>query len=348
MQYCNLLLLFLIYLITACQNNSNPAKEEAYAEPSRTPVIFDTDANNELDDQHALAYLLFNQGVFDILGITVNRTLSGGGIKKHVEEAARVVKLCNVDTPIHTGADADFNTIKNNLNKPDFDGATAVNFIIDKAREAREGKLLLLPVGKLTNIALALKKAPDIVPKVRVLWMGSNYPEPGEYNQDNDTASLNYILETDVEFEIATVRYGKDSGTDAVRVTPAEVETNVKGKGPKIADPVTGRHGNTFSNFGDYAYDLFQHIDLYGDPPARALFDMAAVAIAKNPDWATATTIPAPKLVNNTWIDQPDNPRKIVLWEFLPKPGKSDLNRLIGRFGRFQRKNLYAFIIGGT
>jgi purine nucleosidase len=26
----------------------------------RIPVIFDTDANNELDDQHALAYLLFN------------------------------------------------------------------------------------------------------------------------------------------------------------------------------------------------------------------------------------------------------------------------------------------------
>ena len=28
--------------------------------PSKQKVIFDTDANNELDDQHALAYLLFN------------------------------------------------------------------------------------------------------------------------------------------------------------------------------------------------------------------------------------------------------------------------------------------------
>ena len=36
----------------------------------KIPVIFDTDANNELDDQHALAYLLFNADVFDIKGIT--------------------------------------------------------------------------------------------------------------------------------------------------------------------------------------------------------------------------------------------------------------------------------------
>ena len=28
------------------------------------PVIFDTDANNELDDQHALAYLLLNDSTF--------------------------------------------------------------------------------------------------------------------------------------------------------------------------------------------------------------------------------------------------------------------------------------------
>ena len=32
-----------------------------YAEGIR--VLFDSDANNELDDQHALAYLLFNGGI---------------------------------------------------------------------------------------------------------------------------------------------------------------------------------------------------------------------------------------------------------------------------------------------
>ena len=31
---------------------------------SRIRVIFDTDTNNEVDDQHALAYLLFNGNAF--------------------------------------------------------------------------------------------------------------------------------------------------------------------------------------------------------------------------------------------------------------------------------------------
>jgi purine nucleosidase len=34
----------------------------------RHHVIFDTDANNEIDDQHALAYLLFNGDVFAVEG----------------------------------------------------------------------------------------------------------------------------------------------------------------------------------------------------------------------------------------------------------------------------------------
>jgi len=48
---------------------------------------------------------------------------------------------------------------------------------------------------------------------------------------------------------------------------------------------------------------------------ARALFDMAAVSIVKNADWASPVVIPAPILVDGTWQDRPDNPRTITLWE---------------------------------
>ncbi len=51
------------------------------------PVIFDTDANNELDDQHALAYLLLNDEKFNTIGVTVNATRNGGEIQAHVKEA---------------------------------------------------------------------------------------------------------------------------------------------------------------------------------------------------------------------------------------------------------------------
>ena len=54
---------------------------------------------------------------------------------------------------------------------------------------------------------------------------------------------------------------------------------------------------------------------MHGNPPTRALFDMAAVAIVKNSSWAEKVEIPSPKLVGNGWIDLPENPNKIYYWE---------------------------------
>ncbi|MCP5546858.1 MAG: nucleoside hydrolase [Akkermansiaceae bacterium] len=289
----------------------------ARAEPEKIRVILDTDANNELDDQHAIAYLLFSGDTFNIEGVTVNRTRNGGGLDKHLAEARRVVRLCGSENtvPVLPGADRDFNRIKGDLERPDFDGAEAVDFILRKAREPENRQLVLLPIGKLTNIALALAKDPSIASRVRIVWLGSNYPEPGEYNQNDDEAALDFILHTNVRFEIALVRSGKPSGTAAVVATLDEINRTMPGTGPRIDPPVTGRHGDRFSCFGDYSVSLFKNIKLHGSPPARSLYDMAAVAIVRNAAWATPRSIPAPILKDGKWSERPDNPRKIVLWE---------------------------------
>jgi inosine-uridine nucleoside N-ribohydrolase len=294
-------------------------------ESSKIPVIFDTDANNEVDDQHALAYLLFSGDHFNVEGVTVNATSAPSGysdesdVSDHYEEAKRVMQLCGnfySKIPLKTGANGSFEEIKNHIGDPDFDGHEAVDFIIEQAMKKRNQKLVLLPVGKLTNIALALMKEPAIAKKVRIVWLGSNYPEPGEHNQDWDIESMNYILDVDVPFEIVTVRSGKPSGTAAVMVSKDQILRRMPGKGPEIDTPVTGRHGGEFSNFGDYSVNLFERYTMWGDPPGRALFDMAAVAIVKNPDWAETREIPAPVYVNGKWVERPNNPRKITLWEW--------------------------------
>jgi len=290
-------------------------------ESKKTRVILDTDANNELDDQHAIAYMLFNGNDFDVEGITINKTKNGGDVDQHFKEAERVVKLCNLypEIKIYKGANGTFDEIKDHVNESNFDGIDAVNFIIARAKAKSDRRLVLLPVGKLTNIALALLKDPSIVSKVRIVWLGSNYPDPGEYNQNNDLSALNYILDVSINFEIAIVRYGKPSGTDAVIAYLSDIEEKMPGKGPHISDPVIGRHGNAFTNFGDYSVDLFKNTNLYGDPPGRALFDMAAVAIVKNPSWAISTKIPSPKIVNGNWVDRQENPHKISIWENFDK-----------------------------
>ena len=295
-----------------------PAAAANAAAPQKIRVLMDSDANNELDDQHAIAYMLFNGGAFDVEGITVNRTRAGGSIDEHFAEAERVVRLANLGerVRIEKGASASFEAIAPRLSQPGYDGEAAVQFIIERARAADARPLVLLPVGKLTNVALALKKDPSIARNLRVVWLGSNYPERGEYNKENDPSSLTYILdETDVPFEMVTVRYGKPSGTDAVRAPLAEIRSRMAGKGPTVAAPVTGRDGGSYSTFGDYSISLFEKIELQGDPPSRALYDMAAVAIVKNPAWATATRVPAPRLEAKGWIDRPNHPRHIVVWE---------------------------------
>lgn len=282
----------------------------------KLPIILDTDANNELDDQHALAYLFFNDETFDIKGITVNTTYNGGEIDQHYDEAKRIADLCDVSGkyPILKGANGNFDELKARAQSETLDGKIAVDFIIEQAHKTKKEKLIVAAIGKLTNVALAIEKDPSIKEHIKLVWLGSNYPEPGEYNQENDIPSLNYLLEQDLDFEIVTVRYGKKSGSDAVKVSLNEVREKMEDMGPEVK-PVMGRHGGSFTNFGDYSIELFSKIDLYGDPPSRALFDLVALAVLKNSQWGEKRSIPAPTVVDEKWVDRPQNQKRITLWE---------------------------------
>ncbi len=258
--------------------------------PQKIRLIIDSDANNELDDQFALTYALHNSEMFDLEGITVNRTRGGGGIDAHYAEAERVIKLSGrTDVPLFKGASGSFRDIAPAVHESAFDGKEAVDFIIARAHAQDNRPLVLAPVGKLTNIALALEKDPSIASNIRIVWLGSHWPKPGEYNLENDTTAVNPVIASGAPFEMALVRWAEYSGTAAVLLTLEEVKERLPGLGPHIDEPIVGRHGGEFNNFGDYGVDLFVKM---GDPQ-RALFDMAALAIIKNPDWAQRVEIEA-------------------------------------------------------
>lgn len=307
---------FAVLIVSVIGLSSCSVKREG-AEDQRIPLIFDTDANNELDDQHAMAYLFFNNDHFNVRAVTVNATHSGGNIDSQYREAERIMMLTTVHdkVPLLKGAEKSFLAIRDMVDQAEFDGSTAVDFIIREAKKERSQKLVILAVGKLTNIALAVEKDSSIQNNIRLVWLGSNYPDPGEYNQDNDTVAMNYLLNREIPFEMVTVRYGKPTGSAAVTATRAEIETRMPGLGPVIDAPVEGRHGGTFSNFGDYSVNLFEHIEYHDSIQSRALFDMVAVAVVKNPEWGTQRQIPAPVLIENMWVERPENPRKITVWE---------------------------------
>ncbi len=288
--------------------------------PGAIPVIIDTDANNELDDQHALVYALLRPDLFDVASITVNATRAGGDVAAHVAEAERVLALADRagGVPVLPGADASFEEIRPFLGEPDHEGHVAVDAIIEAARANEE--LVVIPIGKLTNVALALAKAPDIADGLRVVWLGSNYPLGGsEYNLDNDPGALSFVLDegvdAGVDFEIVTVRPGDPSGTAAVDLTIDEAVARMPGLGPSIEPSIIGRTGMRHSTFGDYSAELFRSSTPFGDPPRRSLFDLAAVAIAAEPAWAESVVVPARSFVDGAFVERPDRDRTIVYWE---------------------------------
>ncbi|MHC4843465.1 MAG: nucleoside hydrolase, partial [Planctomycetota bacterium] len=145
-------LFVLVFVVSVMLAAAGVYGEPEESEPNKIRIILDTDANNELDDQHAIAYMLFNGDVFDVEGITVNRTSGGGGIDNHVEEAERVVRLCGLhpQVKVYKGANANYEEILPHIKEPEFDGSEAVDFIIDRANADDARELVLMPIGKLT------------------------------------------------------------------------------------------------------------------------------------------------------------------------------------------------------
>ena len=278
----------------------------------RIPVLIDTDANNELDDQHAIAYTVFSSDVFELVGVTVNNTPLGNGIQGQYDEAKRVLQLCTVfDTiPLLKGAEANYVDIQPHLKDATYDGKAAVDFIIRSANASTDQRLTVIPIGKLTNIALALDHAPEIAHKIRIVWLGSNYPDDGEYNLMADVDAVNRVLDSDAPFEVVTVRYDLTTGSTAVAVDTETIKSRMPGQGP-ASTTIEGRNGGMFTCFGDYSVSLFEEMNF----PKRPLFDVVAVAVVKNSRWGESHSIPAPILNGKSWKKRADNPRRITLWE---------------------------------
>jgi hypothetical protein len=291
----------------------------AQSPPSDPPtrVLIDTDANNELDDQHALAYALLSGEAFRVEGVTVNQTDNGGDVDAQAREARRVMQLTGLadEIPLRRGASGTYEDIAPTLDRPDFDGAAAVNFLIEQAHAGGDRPLVVVAIGKLTNVALALEKDPSIAEEIRVVWLGSNFPEPGEYNLENDPSAVNPVLASDAPVEMAVVRYGRSTGTFAVQTFQSEIRSVMPGLGPEVESPVTGRHGGTHTTFGDYSVALFDHID----QDARALYDVAAVSVVKNPAWATRRVVGSYRLEDGEWVERASGP-ELVIWELFYGP----------------------------
>jgi purine nucleosidase len=156
-------------------------------------IIIDTDPGQ--DDALALLLALASPEDLDILGIVavagnVPLPLTSRNIRVVCELAGRR------DIPCLAGSDAPLErplvTAEHVHGKTGLDGADlpeptlpldprhGVDFIIDTLRTQDAGTVTLCPLGPLTNIASAFRRAPDIVNRVQeIVLMGGAYFEVG-------------------------------------------------------------------------------------------------------------------------------------------------------------------------
>ena len=215
-------------------------------------IIIDCDPGQ--DDAVALFLAFAARDELEILGIT---TVGGNvSVDKTARNALIISELAGVDDiPVYAGCSlpllVDPVTAPEVHGEEGMDGVEiftpkrkaenghAVDFIIDTIMARPDGTVTLVPTGPFTNIAMALRKEPKIVPKIKeIVLMGGALREGG-----NVTASAEFNVYVDphaaqivVSAGVPVVMHGLDV-THQVLSEPARLET-IKKVGNKVADSV--------------------------------------------------------------------------------------------------------------
>jgi purine nucleosidase len=180
-------------------------------------IIIDTDPGQ--DDAVAILLALASPGEIDLLGIVavagnVPLTLTARNARMVCELAGRpdVRVFAGCDRPLAR----DLVTAEYVHGKTGLDGPVlpepamalqpehGVDFIVETLRRAPAGTVTLCPLGPLTNIATAFRRAPDIVGRVQeVVLMGGAYFEVG-----NVTPAAEFNIHVDPEAADIVFRSG--------------------------------------------------------------------------------------------------------------------------------------------
>ena len=232
--HCTLKSVIFLLLLSALNPSAFAAKK----------IIFDTDPGT--DDALALM-LALNSPELDVRAITVvpgNVTAEMG-----LENALRMVSLANrCDIPVAAGArhplfqkliTAEFWHGKNGLanvelppSKCKVDARFGPDLIIQLVH-ASPHEITLVPVGPLTNIALAVEKDPSIVPLVKeVILMGGsitggNVNASAEANIYNDPEAAQVVFQAGWPITMSGLEVG-----DKAMLTPKYLDELAKTHGP--------------------------------------------------------------------------------------------------------------------
>lgn len=188
----------------------------------RIPIIFDTDIG--VDDAFALLLAAGNTSI-DILGITT--VFGNSSVENCTENALRICELLDLKVPVAKGASKSlFGEVKDySLHKNNFvhgaDGLGGKRYMLKEPRKKVEecdavdlmarlirrsdDKVVLVPVGPLTNIAMFLLTYPELKPQIDGIALmggaayGGNMLPLGEANIANDPEAAKIVFQSGIK-----------------------------------------------------------------------------------------------------------------------------------------------------
>ncbi|MBO5059515.1 MAG: nucleoside hydrolase [Clostridia bacterium] len=252
--------------------------EEQYIKNLNVPrgtidAVLDTDAYNEIDDQYAIAYMLFCQDKINIKAIyaapffakhVVNKKADSPkeGMEKSYKEILHILDLANMWQMGKRVMRGSTDYLKSHKEPQPSEVAE------DLVRLARlyspQKPLYVITIGCLTNLASALLMAPEISENIVVVCMcgnGSDWGTPYEFNLNQDFTASKIVFNSGAPI----VQVPGMGVTSELRVTKPELEYWLLGKN-KLCDYIAGY---TISEAESYAK---------GRPWSRVLWDVPAVA----------------------------------------------------------------------
>jgi inosine-uridine nucleoside N-ribohydrolase len=247
------------------------------------PIILDCDPGH--DDAMAI---LLARGCPDIDLRAITTVAGNQTLDKTTLNARRVCTVANIhDVPIHAGCDrplvrpqivaGDIHG-RSGLDGPVFGEPTvgvadehAVDFLV-RTLMASAGEITLVPVGPLTNIAMALRREPRIAGHTReVVLMG------GSYGRGNRTPTAEFNILADPE--AAAVVFGAGWPVTMVGLDL----THQAGAAPQVIDEIAAMGGAVSRMVVDmlgFYRSTYHSVEGLGDPPVH---DPCAVARVARP-----------------------------------------------------------------
>ncbi len=260
---------------------------------SRYKVILDTDTLNEADDLFAITYMLKSQDIFDIQAITI-APFKHSMWKKSVSESvdASYLETCKLYDYLNINDKSNiYKGSKDYYSNGYLEETEAIKKIVEIAN--KNEKTYILAIGCLTNIAIALNLHPEIINKVEVIWLGTNFlfGQNKDFNFKQDVEAVKYVFASNVALTIMPC----SPITSNLMTSIYELEHELKGT----------------SKLNDYL--CYKFYNRYWGPHKRwPLWDISVIAYMINRDWFETMQISCPIINDDNTFTYTNDEHKIT------------------------------------